>query len=63
MRVSKKAAVRNRIRRILSEAIRINVLLKVGGYDTVVVVTRNGLQDIGRMEQDLVRVFQRARII
>jgi len=63
MKVSKKATVRNRIRRILSEIIRINVLPKVGGYDTVVVVIRNGLQDIGRMEQDLVRAFQQAGII
>jgi ribonuclease P protein component len=62
-KIFKKATIRNRIKRFLSENIRIHILPKAGGYDTVVMVTKNGLKDPVALQQDLLQVFRKAGII
>ena len=62
-KISKKAVIRNKIRRLLSDTIRLHALSKAKGYDTVVVATKNGLDSPGLLSQDLLETLGRAGII
>ena len=62
-KISKKAVVRNRIRRLLSETIQAHALSKTSGYDTVVVVTKQSLLDLDAYRKDLLSVLDQVGII
>jgi len=57
-KVSPKAAVRNRIRRLVSETVRLRALPKGAGYDTVVVVMKN--DGPAAIRTDLIKLLDQA---
>lgn len=60
-KVAGKAVVRNRIRRVLSEAIRLNMNDTKQGYDIVVVIIKR--EEADKLRDDLLKILRAAKLI
>ena len=60
-KAAKKAVLRNKIRRDLSELIRLNMGKISGGYDIIVII-RNGAVSTDVLKDDLKEVLKRLKI-
>lgn len=62
-KVAKKAVLRNKIRRVLSTAVRANLSPLHTAYDVAVIVGRNATDNVPLLGQDILTVLRRSNII
>lgn len=61
-KVSKKAVIRNKIRRELSDFVRLNMDKIRSGYDIIVLI-KNGSASIDKLREDFKDTLKRAKVI